>query len=33
VEEEERVEVDRKYCVDCGNCIPVCARKAIVEVK
>ena len=31
-EENERVEIDRKLCVDCGVCINVCARKAIVPV-
>jgi indolepyruvate ferredoxin oxidoreductase alpha subunit len=31
IEEEERVEIDRKYCVDCGVCINVCPRGAIVE--
>jgi indolepyruvate ferredoxin oxidoreductase alpha subunit len=30
-EEMERVEIDRKYCVDCGVCINVCPRGAIVE--
>jgi indolepyruvate ferredoxin oxidoreductase alpha subunit len=29
-EENERVEIDRKLCVDCGVCINVCAQKAIV---
>jgi indolepyruvate ferredoxin oxidoreductase alpha subunit len=29
-EETERVEIDRKYCVDCGVCIHVCPRDAIV---
>lgn len=31
-EENERVEIDRKLCVDCGVCINVCAQKAIVPV-
>lgn len=30
--ETERVEIDRNYCVDCGVCINVCPRDAIVEV-
>ncbi len=32
-EETERVEIDRNYCVDCGICINVCPRGAIVEVE
>ncbi|MCK4930705.1 MAG: indolepyruvate ferredoxin oxidoreductase subunit alpha [Candidatus Aminicenantes bacterium] len=31
-EENERAEIDRKLCVDCGVCINVCAQKAIVPV-
>jgi indolepyruvate ferredoxin oxidoreductase alpha subunit len=31
-EEKERVEIDRKFCVDCGVCIDVCPRGAIVPV-
>jgi indolepyruvate ferredoxin oxidoreductase alpha subunit len=31
-EETETVMIDRKYCVDCGVCINVCPREAIVEV-
>jgi indolepyruvate ferredoxin oxidoreductase alpha subunit len=32
-EETERVEIDRRYCVDCGVCINVCPRGAIVEAE
>jgi indolepyruvate ferredoxin oxidoreductase alpha subunit len=32
-EEGERVEIDRKLCVDCGVCINVCPRGAIVAVE
>jgi indolepyruvate ferredoxin oxidoreductase alpha subunit len=31
-EEKKRVEIDRKYCIDCGVCIDVCPRGAIVAV-
>lgn len=31
-EENERAEIDRRLCVDCGVCINVCAQKAIVPV-
>lgn len=30
VPEEKRVEIDRRLCVNCGVCIEVCARGAIV---
>jgi indolepyruvate ferredoxin oxidoreductase alpha subunit len=30
-EETEKVEIDRKYCIDCGVCITVCPRGAIEE--
>jgi indolepyruvate ferredoxin oxidoreductase alpha subunit len=33
-EKSKRIaEIDRRLCVDCGVCIDVCARKAIVEKK
>ncbi|MBN1223454.1 MAG: indolepyruvate oxidoreductase, partial [Candidatus Aminicenantes bacterium] len=32
-EENERALIDRKLCIDCGVCINVCARGAIVEVE
>ena len=28
--EKNRVEIDRKVCVDCGVCINVCAQEAII---
>jgi len=31
-EEKKRAEIDRKYCIDCGVCIDVCPRGAIVAV-
>jgi indolepyruvate ferredoxin oxidoreductase alpha subunit len=31
-EENERAEIDRKLCVDCGVCVNVCAQHAIVPV-
>ena len=30
---ESRVEIDRILCIDCGVCLEVCPRKAIVPVK
>lgn len=33
VEGEKLVEIDRKYCVDCGVCIHACPKGAIVPVK
>jgi len=32
-EEENRVEIDRRYCVDCGVCINVCPRGAIIPTE
>jgi len=32
-EEENRVEIDRKFCVDCGVCIFACPRGAIIPVE
>jgi indolepyruvate ferredoxin oxidoreductase alpha subunit len=32
-EEEDRVEIDRTLCVDCGVCVKVCPRGAIVPVE
>ena len=32
-EETERVFIDRKYCIDCGVCLTVCPRNAIVEAQ
>lgn len=31
-EDEERVTIDRKVCVDCGVCVNVCPREAIIPV-
>lgn len=31
-EEKNIVEIDRKYCIDCGVCVDVCPRGAIVAV-
>ena len=31
-EEKSRVEIDRKYCVDCGVCINACPRGAIISI-
>jgi len=32
-QDETRVEIDRVLCIDCGVCLDVCPRKAIVPVK
>ena len=32
-EEEDRAEIDRMLCVDCGVCVKVCPRGAIVPVE
>jgi indolepyruvate ferredoxin oxidoreductase alpha subunit len=32
-EEKNRVEIDRKYCIDCGVCIHACPKGAIVPVE
>ncbi len=32
-EEQNIVEIDRKFCVDCGVCINVCPRGAIVPIE
>jgi len=32
-EEQDIVEIDRKFCVDCGVCINVCPRGAIVPIE
>ena len=31
-EEEDRVEIDRNFCVDCGVCIHACPKGAIIPV-
>ena len=31
-EEENRVEIDRMFCVDCGVCLNACPRGAIIPV-
>ncbi len=32
-QDETLVEIDRALCIDCGICIDVCPRGAIVSVK
>jgi len=32
-EEKERVDIDRKFCIDCGVCIYACPRGAIIPVE
>jgi len=33
VQDGEKVKIDRRVCVECGQCIPVCPFDAFIPIK